>query len=66
MMAYRCTRAQNDGEYTEPIPVTELCYGIMFSAMLTDAFQDCDAGFPIGYRFDDKLFTRLKEAAGRI
>ena len=27
----------------------------MFSAMLTDAFQDVDAGFPIRYRFDGKL-----------
>ena len=28
---------------------------MMFSAMLTDAFQDVDAGFPIRYRFDGKL-----------
>ena len=27
----------------------------MFSAMLTDAFQDVDAGFPIRYHFDGKL-----------
>ena len=34
----------------------------MFSAMLTDAFQDCNAGFPIRFRFDGKLFNlrRLK------
>ena len=25
--------------------------------MLTDAFQDCDAGFPIKCRFDAKLFN---------
>ena len=30
---------------------------MMFSAMLTDAFQDCDAGFPVRYRFDGKLFN---------
>ena len=28
---------------------------MMFSVMLTDA-QDCNAGFPIRYRFDGKLF----------
>ena len=30
---------------------------MMFSAMLTDAFKECDAGFPIRYRFDSKLFN---------
>ena len=30
---------------------------MMFSAMLTDAFQDVDAGFPIRYRFDGKLLN---------
>ena len=29
----------------------------MFSAMLTDAFQDGDNGIPIRYRFDGKLFN---------
>ena len=29
----------------------------MFSAMLTDAFQDDDNGIPIRYRFDGKLFN---------
>ena len=35
---------------------------MMFSAMLTDAFQDVDAGFQIRYRFDGKLLnlTRLQ------
>ena len=32
-------------------------FSIMFSAMLTDAFQDVDAGFPIRYRFDGKLLN---------
>ena len=32
-------------------------FSMMFSVMLTDAFQDCDAGFPIKYRFDGKLFN---------
>ena len=30
----------------------------MFSAMLTDAFQDCDDDFPIRYRFNGKLFNQ--------
>ena len=50
-------RVQNDGEYVEPFLVTNgvkqgcvmapTLFSIMFSAMLTDAFQDVDAGFPI-------------------
>ena len=32
----------------------------MFSAMLTDAFQDVDAGFPIRYHFDGKLLNLRK------
>ena len=30
---------------------------MMFSAMLTDAFQDGDNGIPIRYRIDGKLFN---------
>ena len=30
---------------------------MIFSAMLTDAFQDGDNGIPIRYRFDGKLFN---------
>ena len=29
---------------------------MMFSVMLTDAFKDSDAGFPILHRFDGNLF----------
>ena len=60
-------RVQNDGEFSKPIPVTngikQSCvlaptlFSMMFSAMLTDAFQDCGHGFPIRYRFDGKLFN---------
>ena len=60
-------RVQNDGEYSEPFLVTNgvkqgcvlapTLFSMMFSAMLTDAFQDCDAGSPIRYRFDGKLFN---------
>ena len=55
---------QNDGEYSEPFPVTnkvkQSCvmaptlFSMMFSAMLTDTFQAVDVGFPIRYRFDGK------------
>ena len=60
-------RVQNDGEYSESFPVTNgvkqgcvmasTLFSMMFSAMLTDAFQDVDAGFPIRYRFDGKLLN---------
>ena len=32
-------------------------FSMMISAMLTYAFQDVDAGFPIRYRFDGKLLN---------
>ena len=32
-------------------------FSMVFSAMLTDAFPDVDAGFPIRYRFDGKLLN---------
>ena len=35
-------------------------FSMMFSAMLTYAFQDVDAGFPIRYCFDDKLLNLRK------
>ena len=48
-------RVQYDGEYSEPFPVTNgvkqgcvmapTLFSMMFSAILTDAFQDVDAGF---------------------
>ena len=37
---------------------TLLC--MMLSAMLIDAVQVCDVGFPIRYRFDGKLFNQRK------
>ena len=39
----------------------------MFSAMLTDAFQDSDNGIPIRYRFDGKLFNlRRLQAKSKV
>ena len=50
---------QNDGEFSDPFPVTNgvkqgcvlapTLFGMMFSAMLTDAFQDGDNGISIRY-----------------
>ena len=58
---------QNDGEFSDPFPVTNgvkqgcvlasTLFSMMFSAMLTDAFQEGDNGIPIRYRFDGKLFN---------
>ena len=40
---------------------------MMFSAMLTDAFQDVDAGFPTRYRFDGKLLNlRRLQAKSKV
>ena len=59
-------RVQNHGEFSDPFPVTnELKQGCvlastlfsMFSATLTDAFQDGDNGIPIRYRFDGNFPT---------
>ena len=63
-------RVQNDGELSDPFPVTNgvkhVCvlastlFSMMFSAMLTDAFQDVDNSIPMRYRFDGKLFRLRK------
>ena len=60
-------RVQNDGEFSEPFEVTNgvkqgcvlapTLFSMMFSAMLMDAFQDSDTGFPIRYRFDGSIFN---------
>ena len=60
-------RVKKNGEFSDIFPVTNgvkqgcvlastLC-SMMFSAMLTDAFQDGDNGIPIRYRFDGKFFN---------
>ena len=60
-------RVQNNGEFSDPFPVTngvkQFCvlastlFSMMFSAMLTDAFQYGDNVIPIMYRFHGKLFN---------
>ncbi|MCW4298481.1 MAG: reverse transcriptase domain-containing protein [Candidatus Thiodiazotropha endolucinida] len=70
-------RVQNDGEFSNPFPVTNgvkqgcvlapTLFSMMFSAMLTDAFQDGDNGMPIRYRFDGKLFNlRRLQAKSKV
>ena len=70
-------RVQNDGEFSDPFPVTNgvkqgcvlasTLFSMMFSAMLTDTFQDGDNGIPIRYRFDGKLFNlRRLQAKSKV
>ena len=61
------TACRHDGEYSEPIPVTNVVnqscvmaptlFSMICSVMVTDAFQDVDAGYHIRYRFDGKLLN---------
>ena len=70
-------RVQNDGEFSDPFPVTNgvkqgcvlasTVFSMMFSAMLTDAFQDGDRGILIRYCFDGKLFNlRRLQAKSKV
>ena len=63
--------------FSDPFPVTNgvkqgcvlasTLFSMMFSAMLTDAFQDGDNGIPIRYRFDGKLFNlRRLQAKSKV
>ena len=74
---HRTIIVQNDGKYSEPFPVTKgvkqgcvmapTLFSMMFSAMLRDAFQDVDAGFPIRYRFYGKLLNlRRLQAKSKV
>ena len=70
------SRVQNDGEFSEPFEVTngvkQSCvmaptlFSMMFSAMLMDAFQDSDTGFPIRYRFDGNTFNLRRLQATKL
>ena len=66
-----------DGDFSDPFPVTngvkQRCvlastlFSMMFSAMLTDAFQDGHNGIPIRYRFDGKRFyLRRLQAKSKV
>ena len=70
-------RVQNDDEFSDPFPVTSgvkqgcvlapTLFSMIFSAMLTAAFQDGDSGIPIRYRFDGKLFNlRRLQAKSKV
>ena len=70
-------RVQNDGKFSDPFPVTNgvkqgcvlasTLFSMMFSTMLTDAFQGGDNGIPIRYRFDGKLFNlRRLQAKSKV
>jgi len=60
-------RVLDDGEPSEAFPVTNgvkqgcvlaaTLFSLMFSAMPSDAFRDCDPGINIRYRSDGKLFN---------
>ena len=40
---------------------------MMFSAMLTDVYRECDNGIPIRYRFDGKLLNiRRLQAKSKV
>ena len=70
-------RVQNDGEFSDPFPVTNgvkqdcilapTLFSMIFPAMLTAAFQDGDNGIPIRYRFGGKLFNlRRLQAKSKV
>ena len=70
-------RVQNYGEFSDPFPVTNgikqgcvpasTLFSMMFSALLTDAFQDGDNGIIIKYCFDGKLFNlRRLQAKSKV
>ena len=66
-------RVQNDGEFSDPFPVTNgvkqgcvlasTLFSMMFSTMLTDAFQDGDNGIPMRYHFERETFQPKKVAS---
>ena len=57
----------DDGNASEPFPVTNgvkqgcvlapTLFSLIFSALLTDAFEETSPGIPFRYRYDGKLFN---------
>ena len=50
-------------KYHKGYVLAQTLFSMMFSAMLTGAFRDCDTGIPIKYCFDGKLFDRRRMQA---
>ena len=70
-------RVQNDGEYSEPFPVTNrvkqgcvmapTLFSMMLSAMLTDVFKTLMLVFSIRYRFGGNLLNlRSLQAKSKV
>ena len=70
-------RVHNDGEFSDPFPVTNgvkqgcvlasTLFSMMFSVMLTDAFQNGDNDINIRYRLDGKVFNlRRLQAKSKV
>ena len=69
-------REQNDGEFSEPFEVTNgvkkgcvlalTLFSMMLSAMLKDAFQDSDTGFPVMYCFGNNSFNFSLQAKTKM
>ena len=70
-------RVKKDDTFSDPLAVTNgvkkgcvlasTRFSMMFSAMLTDAFQDGNNGIPIRYCFDGKLFNlRRLQAKSKV
>ena len=77
-------KALDDGDQSEAFPLTNgvkqgcvlgpTFFNIMFSAMLTDAFRDCEDGIYLRYRTDGKLHNlrqlqavkKVKETVTRV
>ena len=54
-------------EFKQGCVLASTLFSTMFSAMLTDAFQDDDSDIPIRYRFDGKLFNlRRLQAKSKV
>ena len=50
-------------KYHKSYVLAQTLFSMMFSAMLTGAFRDCDTRIPVRYCFDGKLFDRRRMQA---
>lgn len=44
----------------QDLELARALFSMMLSAILTGAFQNCNDGTPVGYRFDSKVFNPRK------